>query len=509
MNEMKIKILFVSILLSIALTENITYSQVKEIKEKELWGNYISEKFEKAVKVNTGVYIFIDHKFGKIEVNSWQKNEVLIKGEKKVYSEVKKSGEKFIKDIFVDISKRGNNLLISTEYPSFRTSDVKSYQVNYIITVPGKCNLRIENSFGNITVLGVEGDLDVTTGHSIINVKNIGGEVSLTNKFGAVNVQGVRGNAEVETTNGDINISDISGDFRGINKFGLIEVSRIGGNADVRNSNGRIKLENISGIVEARNSFGKISVIKGDSDLRVFSSNGDIEIESINGRVEITGSFGKIRVKNCNSSLRIDSKNSSIQVNEIKKDVDINNSFGSIIAGNIYGNLKIDNSNDAISVWCVKGETIIRNKFGRVEANDIENSIFIENSNSPVSVKNVSGSVDVENSFSLVEIIGAKNDVKINNRNGNVELSGIEPLIQKSGRRIRISTTNGVIKVFLPFNISGTITAKTTFGEIYSDFLLEKDKYGSTIFAKGRLGKEGVDINLETKNSTIYIRKEQ
>jgi len=502
------KIIIFGVLTFLIFGNSISLCQEKVIREQAIWGDYISEKFERTVKVSAGANIDINHKYGKIEVNSWQKDEILIKGEKRVSSEDEKDGNRYISNIYIDIFQRINGVNITTEYPSSKPSAIKSFQVSYTITVPYNCSIRLENSFGDVEVSSIEGEVNISTSHSIIKTEDIRGDVTLTNKFGTVEAQNITGNAEIETSNGDIVASGIGGNFTGNNKFGNIEASNVDGTVDVRNSNSNIDLKYIKGRIEVRNSFGKISLYDTDDDIRVTSSNGDIDVTDVEGRVELSGSYGTIKVEKCNFSVRIESKNSSVQVNDIQQDVDINNSFGAVICSNINNKLTIDNSNDAITVWNVKGETIIRSKFGRIDVHDIQNSLYVDNSNSPVSVKNITGAIDIGNTFSLVEVISARGDIKIDNRNGNVELSGLLPDAEKNERRIRISTTYGIIKIFLPGNTPGYVTAETTHGEIYSDFSFEREKYGSTVSARGSIGEGDWRIDLETRNSSIYIKKE-
>ena len=218
---MKMKTMILNVLISLVFI-TASYSQERQVKENQLWGDFQSDRFERSIKTRPGVYLNIDHKYGRIEIQSWEKDEILVKGEKRAASEEKEDGKKFLKNINIDISESINHVGITTDYPTVRPSRIKSFQVTYSLKVPRNCNIRIENTFGDVEIYDITGELNVSTSHSIIKTHNIDGEVTLNNKFGTIDVNNVTGYTETETTNGDITVTKIGGDFTGVNKFGKI-----------------------------------------------------------------------------------------------------------------------------------------------------------------------------------------------------------------------------------------------------------------------------------------------
>lgn len=158
--------------------------------------------------------------------------------------------------------------------------------------------------------------------------KGIG--LNIENRFGDVDVEGIGGSCTIETKSGDVEASDIEGNVDIDNSFGNIKAEGIKGKAKIVNRNGEITVEEVAGNAYIKNNFGDIDVDGVAGDLEASNSNGDIIVENIKGKAEISGSLGDVNVQKVESDIVIKNSSGGIEARDINGNANISNSFGDI-----------------------------------------------------------------------------------------------------------------------------------------------------------------------------------
>lgn len=121
--------------------------------------------------------------------------------------------------------------------------------------------LRLETSWGNVTVDGISGNAEICTGTGTIQI----GEVA--------------GTAVVKNSNGDTTIHAITGDVRVRAGNGHIDIGQAGAGVDAKTANGEIHIERAGAGVDARTSNGSIHLGEVARGLVVLgTAAGDLEI---------------------------------------------------------------------------------------------------------------------------------------------------------------------------------------------------------------------------------------
>jgi predicted membrane protein len=130
------------------------------------------------------------------------------------------------------------------------------------------------------------------------------------------------------------------------------------------------------------------------------------------------------------------------------------------------------------------GEDVrLKNIEGEIETSTVHNGIHLENVTGPMTIKTVHGEIEAD--FSA----GIKS-----------------PII--------LSSQHGLVDVTLPAAVKATMSMKTNFGEIFVDpaFKLEVDNSGDMVKyssnkVSGKINGGGIDIQLNSTHSNIYLRK--
>ncbi|UFH54012.1 hypothetical protein [Spirosoma sp. KNUC1025] len=132
---------------------------------------------------------------------------------------------------------------------------------------------------------------------------------------------------------------------------------------------------------------------------------------------------------------------------------------------------------------------------------------------SKITISNMDGDLEIRTNNSAIDLNNVMGPVVANTINGEVNIvySGLS-----QEKPTAISTINGPIDITLPANAKANLKLSSIQGEMYTDFDLgvknTKDgmaKVGGGRNIDGSTNGGGVEIQLKTINSNIYIRKQK
>jgi hypothetical protein len=189
--------------------------------------------------------------------------------------------------------------------------------------------------------------------------------------------------------------------------------------------------------------------------------------------------------------------------------VKVNNAVGEVrIEGGDTNRVDIEATKDADSLDALKDITIDV----RVQGDDvtIETAYagFLKRGGVRYVIQVPNGaSVDVENAAGAVHIGGVDGNVTAHTQTGEIEANVGKV---RAGRTIDISATTGAVRLGMSSNSDGTVDARTTVGNVSSDFdAIERSRdniVGAS--AKGTLGRGGGKVTLSTTTGEIDINRE-
>jgi len=144
----------------------------------------LSKVVKRDFKVNANTFIDINNKFGKVHINTWDKNEVHVNITIVVEGDGR-SSEDVLDDISIAFKDRisDNYLGITTTIGS--SNNKSSYRIDYVISMPISNKLKIENSFGDTYLGDLSGDVEVSMKHGNLKAENLSGNSEITLSFGS------------------------------------------------------------------------------------------------------------------------------------------------------------------------------------------------------------------------------------------------------------------------------------------------------------------------------------
>jgi DUF4097 and DUF4098 domain-containing protein YvlB len=130
----------------------------------------------------------------------------------------------------------------------------------------------------------------------------------------------------------------------------------------------------------------------------------------------------------------------------------------------------------------------------RVVAETVNGEVVLKGLDAPIEASTVNGGINVDGSSagSLESVNGS-----IKARFTTASWSGT----------LKISTVNGGIDVTFPGSLSAEVRGSSVNGEIESDFPLTMEGRWGPKSARGTIGRGGRELNLETVNGAIRIRR--
>ena len=254
------RILFITILLTMGIALTGCGSRYEKVEKEEFSPSPDGKKTIKVENVS-----------GEIKVVKNDEEKIRIIATKK--TRVKKRDlDKPIENIRINIIENADEILVQTELldnnSGFSLSFKDNKEVDYLIFVPARFDVNVENVHGNIEITDIEGE---------INVHLVNGQIDLLNPTGIVNAELINGNimAEVRSTKG-MKVNSVNGKV----KMRLSEALNVKVIADI--TNGKVvtdDLEFINTYDEKDHFTGKLGT--GEYEIRLESINGKITLEKL------------------------------------------------------------------------------------------------------------------------------------------------------------------------------------------------------------------------------------
>lgn len=202
---------------------------------------------------------------GKIEIYSWDKEEVKMLATKSISSWGANDPEEILDNIEIDISSQPQNLKINTRYPAL--SWVKNARVDYQIWIPLTCTVALES---------VSGSIQMADHLNRVYAETVSGSIKLNN---------IMGNLELKTVSGNISAAKISGELRAGSVSGSLVFRDCEGSfPDLHSTSGSIEAELAA--IDENASDMSLTTVSGDISLYLpGAASFGLDIKTVSGEI--------------------------------------------------------------------------------------------------------------------------------------------------------------------------------------------------------------------------------
>jgi len=181
-----------SIILPLLLLQVTCFAQDdndKDNKPDKKYDFVKTKSVNKSYNVSSSDKLNIDNQFGKVEVHTWDRNEIKVDVSIEVSATKEALAQRLIDDISVSEGQSGRNISFKTNFKGRDKEDRKensdskdeksTMHINYSISMPASNPLKLSNQFGSTTVPDMKGEVELTskfgslTTGSLPNIKSI------------------------------------------------------------------------------------------------------------------------------------------------------------------------------------------------------------------------------------------------------------------------------------------------------------------------------------------------
>ena len=291
-----------------------------------------NQEVNKTFSVKSGGTLTIESTQGRLEVETWGKDQVEVKVKMTARS------AKRLDDFKLDFEQKGNDVFIEGDGGWNSRVSVK-----FLVKVPKKYNLDLQTGGGSIEVSDISGEVKVKTSGGSINIGDVtGGNVNANTSGGSIKVGNVDGNLAVDTSGGSIRLGKITGRSLIDTSGGSITLEQGGGDVKAETSGGSIKIGPVNGKVDVDTSGGSIQIGMAENDVLAKTSGGSIKVEGSKGSVEVDTSGGSIFVGSSGGSVKAETGGGSIKILQAKGFIEAETAGGKIEAEMILDDKNAD-----------------------------------------------------------------------------------------------------------------------------------------------------------------------
>ena len=235
----------------------------------------------------------------------------------------------------------------------------------------------------------------------------------------------------------------------------------------------------------------------------ITANRGDIHISSIKAPVSVTANRGDIElsaitgqttahINNHGSSITARSMDGDIAIQGHAQDLTLTDVTGGIaINGEFFGTTHLQHINGAIHFHTSRTDLQLARLDGETEI-----------SSSGISADQVMGPVVVTTSNRNITLERIAGDIAVTNRNGTIDLTAAPTV-----GNITVENRDGAIHTTLPDKASFTMQARTTNGNVSTDFQLQTSGSEDNKSLTGTVGAGGPAVHITTTNAEISVRK--
>lgn len=306
---------------------------------------------------------------GAVNISASTDNQIHVSVHKSITAEKQSDADKYNAATKPQITVSGNTLTLNANNQGAGDHRVAE---DLDIALPRKAAVEISTRYGDVSVLGRDGDVRISAQHNDVSATDINGKVSLSLDHSSARISQVSSDVSIEGRANDVSLEDVKGAVHLDGEFmESVKLEKIGQGVIFKSSrtdmqfgrlDGDLNLD--SGDLEANNLMGPLRLTTRAKDIRLTGVSGDVRLQDDNGSVELrTSKLGSMQVDNRRGDIHVYVPDkASFQVDARARGGDVETDFNE---------LKVENANDLATATGTIGNggprLILNNDHGTIE----------------------------------------------------------------------------------------------------------------------------------------------
>jgi DUF4097 and DUF4098 domain-containing protein YvlB len=235
--------------------------------------------------------------------------------------------------------------------------------------------------------------------------------------------------------------------------------------------------------VQISATHGDINLSQRDADVKISTTHGDIQVSQVKGNIEATCQRGNIQISQVTGDVRVDGRADDVTLSDI--------SGVALLDGEFFGDTKLSHIGKSVRFHSTRTDL----ELGKLSGD-------LEMDSGDLRVNSVAGPFEVHTRAKDIRLEEISGPITVEDSHGEINLRPVSPFGD-----VNVSNHQGAIHVTLPESAGFNVDARSSRGELESDFPLDVTKNGDDRVAQGNVGKGGNKLQLTTDHGAIEIRK--
>jgi len=229
------------------------------VKSKQKFKSY-----SKSYPIDGNDKIKLSNQYGRITVNTWEKNEVKVDVTVKAEADNDDDAQKLLDGVQIRDSKDGDQVSFKTSIEPNSNNSWKIWnwggkknhklEINYVVYMPSKTDLNVEDSYGAIQLPDLSGRVKISSSYGSVSAQNLSNASNdIQGSYGTFKATAING-ARLDYSYGGVDLDECT-NIKGVLSYGSFKLGKLKGAADLNLSYmGGFKID------EMATSFKKLDV---------------------------------------------------------------------------------------------------------------------------------------------------------------------------------------------------------------------------------------------------------
>lgn len=216
-----------------------------------------TKTFSKSYAVNKKDKLIIDNQYGKVTVNTWNKNEFKVDVEIKVGTSDETETQKLLDGVDIVSTQDQSGISFKTKieeqnsnnsgglFGTRRTNGNRKITINYTVFMPVKNALDITNRFGSVTLPDMEGEVTIRNSYGNFTAKELSNAANnIRLQFGNANIEAMNGGS-LNFQYGNLKIGTAN-NLNAVTGYSPVNIERLKSSGRIKvNYGGGLKIDNL------------------------------------------------------------------------------------------------------------------------------------------------------------------------------------------------------------------------------------------------------------------------
>lgn len=286
---------FLMIMLIVA---GVAYAGFREVCEDGrcgplIWENQYTynEEVTQAVKPDSQITVTVPR--GSIRIISEDAPEIRVIASKNVYAGSQTQAQERAKNYSVAVEQAGTGYEVRVNSGGQAFANTR---VDLEIHVPRKSSIKLRTDRGDVSVVGVQGDVSSNSARGQLEIRDVGGNVDVEANGGDVYITGAKGNLKFNGRGSALEVTDIGGQAIINGEFHApIRVRNVGKEFSFKSNRTEVTADKVDGHVELASD--RMEIVNVPGNVGVQTSSYEVTLEGVTGRIRVENRNGGVELR--------------------------------------------------------------------------------------------------------------------------------------------------------------------------------------------------------------------